>query len=64
VSLPDGTPVTAELVRAGLDEAQASLLAADQDPALIGQARAIFEQVGLGDEFLPFLTLPAYELLA
>ena len=63
VSLSDGTPVTAELVRAGLDEAQATLLAAGHDPGLVGQARAIFDQVGLGDDFLPFLTLPAYELL-
>ncbi len=64
VSLSDGTPVTAELVRAGLDEAQSTLLAAGHDPALVGQARTIFDQVSLGDDFPPFLTLPAYELLA
>jgi malate synthase len=63
VALSDGTPVTAALVRTGLDEAVSSLLADGQDPGLVGQARAIFEQVGLGEEFLPFLTLPAYELL-
>ncbi len=64
VSLSNGTPVTAELIRAGLDEAESSLLAAGHDPALMAQARAIFEQVSLGGDFLPFLTLPAYELLA
>jgi malate synthase len=64
VTLSDGTPVTAELVRAGLDEAESSALAAGYDAALVGQARAIFEQVALGDAFITFLTLPAYELLA
>jgi hypothetical protein len=29
----------------------------------VKQAREIFEQVSLDDEFVPFLTLPAYELL-
>ncbi len=33
------------------------------DGALVGQARAIFEQVALADDFPTFLTLPAYELL-
>jgi malate synthase len=63
MTLSDGTLVTAELVRAGLDRTQAELLDAGHDPTLVDQARTIFEQVGLDDEFLPFLTLPAYELL-
>ncbi len=28
------------------------------------EARALFEQVATGDEFVEFLTLPAYERLA
>jgi hypothetical protein len=48
----------------GLDRTQSELLDAGQDPTLVSQARTIFEQVGLDDEFLPFLTLPAYDLLA
>jgi malate synthase len=62
-TLSDGTPVTAELVRTGLDRTQAELLDAASDPTLVGQARTIFDQVALDDDFLPFLTLPAYELL-
>ncbi len=56
--------MTADLVRGLLDEAVAALSAGDYDPALLAQARAIFEQVALADDFPTFLTLPAYELLA
>ncbi len=63
VSLSDGTLVTAALVRTLLDRAVESLVAAGSDATLLSQARAIFEQVALADDFPPFLTLPAYELL-
>jgi malate synthase len=63
VSLSDGTLVTAALVRTLLDHAVESLVAAGSDATLLSQARAIFEQVALADDFPPFLTLPAYELL-
>jgi malate synthase len=49
--LEDGRTVTAEMVRDFL---------ADQPG---GDARELFEQVALGDEFVEFLTLPAYERL-
>jgi malate synthase len=41
------------------DEEVASLPAQER----LDEARAVFEQVALGDEFVEFLTLPAYELL-
>jgi malate synthase len=53
VKLSDtGETVTAELVRAILDEL-----------AFTGDARDLFERVALADDFAPFLTLPAYELI-
>jgi malate synthase len=63
VTLADGTPVTAELVRQLLDGTEKELAAAGSDPTLIAQARSVFEQVALADDFPTFLTLPAYELL-
>jgi malate synthase len=56
--------VTPELVRDLLDQTQQSLEDDDAFPAeTLKQAREVFEQVALADEFIPFLTLPAYELL-
>jgi malate synthase len=56
--------VTPELVRGILDETQQQLEADGTFPAeTLKQAREIFEQVSLDDEFVTFLTLPAYELL-
>jgi len=53
VQLADtGDTVTAELVRAVLDEL-----------GFTGTARDLFEQVALADDFATFLTLPAYELI-
>ena len=40
----------------------------DEEAARLGegyeQARELFEQVATGEQFIEFLTLPAYELLA
>jgi malate synthase len=58
VRLDTGEPVTVDLVRRILDEEQATLGAG------FGPARALFEQVALADDFVDFLTLPAYELIA
>jgi len=60
VRLEDGTEVTAKLVRDVLADVRAEL--ADEVPAeLLGPAAELFEQVALADEFVDFLTLPAYE---
>ncbi|HWE54104.1 MAG TPA: malate synthase A [Acidimicrobiales bacterium] len=56
--------VTPELVGEILDEYQDALDADGTFPSdVLKQAREVFEQVALADEFIPFLTLPAYELL-
>ena len=61
---PGNIVVTGGLVRRLLDETVAGLVASGTyDPGTLHKARDIFEQVALGEEFLPFLTLPAYELL-
>jgi malate synthase len=51
--------VERERVQAIADEEVDSL----QDSERIGEARAVFEEVALADDFVDFLTLPAYELL-
>jgi malate synthase len=55
--LSDGTTVTAELVRRVMDE-EMDVLGAD-----FQQAREIFERVALDDEYVDFLTVPAYEVI-
>jgi malate synthase len=60
--LEDGTVVTAELVRSVLDEELATILAtADGTDHRFGEARRVFEEVALADDFADFLTLPAYD---
>jgi malate synthase len=62
-----GELVTAELVRATADDVMREIRAEVGDhPYAAGrwaQARAVFESVALDDEFVDFLTLPAYDLL-
>jgi malate synthase len=50
---------TADQVRAVIDDEMAEL----GDGGRLREARALFEQVALADDFPDFLTLPAYELL-
>jgi len=57
VQLDDGRPITKELVRGLLDEEMAKL----ESPEQYGEARALFEQVALADDYVEFLTTPAYE---
>lgn len=62
--LSDGTVVTRELVREVLDAEMTAIRAAvgaDFDERPFKQARELFEQVSLTDEYLDFLTLPAYQ---
>jgi malate synthase len=57
VKLADtGETVTGDMVRGLLDEQ------AFDDP-FYADARAVFERVALADDFAPFLTTPAYELI-
>jgi malate synthase len=57
VRLPDGTPVTADLVRSILAE-ESSKLGPES-----ARAAELFDQVALDDDFVDFLTLPAYKLI-
>jgi len=59
--LEDGTVVTAALVRDVLDQEEAKVLADAAEGNRFVEARAIFEQVALADDFVDFLTLPAYD---
>lgn len=62
--LSDGTVVTRELVREVLDAEMTTIRAAvgaDFDGRPFEQARELFEQVSLTDEYVDFLTLPAYQ---
>ena len=63
IILAEGETVTAELVRARLDATQAALVDTGSDPSLVADARAVFESVALGATFLPWLTVPAYDVL-
>ncbi|WP_371821250.1 hypothetical protein [Blastococcus sp. PRF04-17] len=60
VVLDSGDTVTEELVRRVIDEEVAGIGQLDR----LDDARRLFEQVALADEFPDFLTLPAYELIS
>ena len=60
--LDDGRAITPELVKQLADEEIAKLPAEEPGRRFI-EAREVFEQVALADEFVEFLTLPAYELI-
>jgi malate synthase len=60
---PDGIVVTQDLARGLLDRIVAELDEEGLDPELLTNAREVFESVALADDFPPFLTQPAYELL-
>jgi malate synthase len=63
----DGTPVTrAQVDRVEAEEAQRFLaeLAPDSVAAKqLPRARELFREVARADEFVEFMTIPAYELL-
>jgi malate synthase len=66
VCLTNGEPVTAELVNRVADEELAKLaetFGGDFDTEGYAQARELFSKVALADDFIEFLTLPAYDAL-
>jgi len=67
VRLADGTAVTPELVRQiegeELEKIKQQVGAETYAKSRAADAKALFEQVALDDEFVEFLTLPAYELI-
>jgi malate synthase len=60
--LDDGRAITPELVKQITDEELAKLPAEEEGRRFI-EARHVFEEVALADDFVEFLTLPAYELI-
>jgi malate synthase len=67
VRLDDRSEVTGDLVRRVLDEevARIQLQLGSEASAQrhVDEARSLFEQVALDEEFVDFLTLPAYDLI-
>jgi malate synthase len=68
VTLADGRQITAELVRDLITDELEKIREQVGDDFFYGkgrpeESRAIFEQVALADEFIEFLTLPAYDLI-
>jgi len=67
VSTAEGTPITSDWVRQveteELEKVRAAIGAEVYDGGEFEQARELFEQVALADDFVEFLTLPAYERL-
>ena len=61
VRTAEGSVVDAAMVRRVIDDEVARLIA--DGAKHFGEAREIFEQVALGDHFVDFLTVPAYERL-
>jgi malate synthase len=53
----------AELLNVDAKRIIGEVVAELPDERVVHEARAIFEQVALGDEFPEFLTLPAYDRL-
>jgi malate synthase len=66
-ALDDGRPITADLVRALEDEELAKLRQAYGEEiwsrSRFADARIVFDEVALADDFVPFLTIPAYRFL-
>jgi malate synthase len=56
-----GTPVTESLVRSIAEEVVSLLEAEGHSGDTLHLARKIFEEVALGEDFIEFLTLPAYQ---
>jgi malate synthase len=61
VTLDTGETVTRDLVERIVDEEAAKIVAAGTDEAAVAEARALFIDVAVSDDFVEFLTLPAYE---
>jgi malate synthase len=64
ISLAEGPEITPELVQQIIDEELAKIreLAGDEfDPVHYEQAVTLFTAVALADDYVEFLTIPAYE---
>lgn len=62
----DGAAITAERIRMVADDVMSTIesdLGGTVEPAVLKQARNLFQQVSLSADFPDFLTIPAYELI-
>jgi malate synthase len=60
--LTDGRVISRELLESLRNE-ELGALRNDGGSARLEEAAAVFDEVTLGDEFVEFLTLPAYDLI-
>ena len=64
VEMEDGTTITESLVRELAGEIVSQIeVRGDSHSEHLHSARKVFEEVALGENFVEFLTLPAYELI-
>ncbi|BCY13803.1 malate synthase A [Actinoplanes sp. L3-i22] len=63
VKLPDGTPITAELVTRIEDEELVKIRETAGEGGRFDDARKLFERVALADDFADFLTTAAYDAI-
>ena len=64
VKTSDGSPITEHMIRSIASDTVSYLERNDHPFAKhLGNARKVFEEVALADEFVDFLTLPAYEMI-
>ena len=61
--LDDGSPLTTERYHTMRDEELARLITAAPQPDHLAEAATLLDSLVLADDFVEFLTLPAYELL-
>jgi malate synthase len=65
IRLPDGQVITAELVNRMIDEELAAIRSSRGEDAFArggwDEARSLFTETAISDEYVDFLTLPAYE---
>ncbi|HET9258543.1 MAG TPA: malate synthase A [Acidimicrobiia bacterium] len=60
----DGTPVTESLIRDIAGDTVTTIESSGQAPPdHLSDSRKVFEEVALSEEFIEFLTLPAYEMI-
>jgi malate synthase len=65
VATSEGTAVTESRIRSAASQVVADLESDGYpDPVQLQAARKVFEEVALSDDFVDFLTLPAYELIS
>jgi malate synthase len=63
VRFDDGRPITADLVREVLEQEATRIREDVGASTTLDQAHALFAEVALSDDFVDFLTLPAYDMI-